>query len=276
MTETQLAAEIGRATRSEGDMAQDGKAAQANDAPHGGGTALPVFYRRPRPLNATDHAMRSLREATDFRFALGTNSVVVNGVEFPFAMRHYPIVFTVGEPRAAIAVLGLADNENLFVGEAGSWSADCYMPAYVRRYPFILMGQTGSNDLVLCVDEEASLLDKGGPRALFNDGQPTKLVTDALEFCRAFHGEHLATREFVRAIAQQGLLVANEARVAMRSGRRMTLRGFEVIDEAKFNALPDEIFLEWRRRGWLHLIYCHLMSMANWSRLLDLDAKRSK
>jgi hypothetical protein len=53
----------------------------------------------------------------------------------------------------------------------------------------------------------------------------------------------------------------------------MTLRGFDVVDEAKFNALPDELFLDWRRRGWVHLIYCHLMSMGNWARLVDLAAK---
>jgi SapC len=54
----------------------------------------------------------------------------------------------------------------------------------------------------------------------------------------------------------------------------LTLRGFDVIDEAKFNALPDDIFLDWRRRGWLHLAYCHFMSMANWGGLVDRHAKR--
>jgi hypothetical protein len=76
-------------------------------------------------------------------------------------------------------------------------------------------------------------------------------------------------------LVKHELLVQNEARVALNSGKQMTLRDFNVVDEAKFNALPDEVFLEWRRRGWLHLVTCHLLSMANWPNLVELAAKRA-
>lgn len=246
----------------------------ANGSSHGQGGAFPVLYRQPRPLSASLDAGRSLKAASDFEFARGTNSVVVNANEFPFAMRSYPIVFSTSEPRAAIAVLGLADNENLFLTEEGGWRADFYIPAYVRRYPFILIEQPGTSNLLLCIDEGAGLLGEEGERRLFRDGAPTEHVQNALKFCSEFHAHNHATREFVRALAIQGLLTPNEARITMNSGRQMTLRGFEVIDEAKFNALPDDIFLDWRRRGWLHLAWCHFMSMANWARLIDLEAKR--
>jgi hypothetical protein len=173
-------------------------------------------------------------------------------------------------------VLGLVDNENLFVGAGGQWLPDVYVPAYVRRYPFVLMEQPGGGDLILCVDEEAGLLVEGGQRPLFEAGQPTKLLQDAVSFCREFHAQHLGTTAFVQALASQGLLMRNEARVVLPSGKQLTLRGFDVVDEAKFNALPDDVFLDWRRRGWLHLVYCHLMSMANWGRLVDLAGKRTQ
>jgi hypothetical protein len=248
---------------------------KANGVPPAPNSALPVFYRQPRPLNATLDQDRSLKSSVDFGFARSTNSLVLNGVEFPFAMRTYPIVFTTSEPRAAVAVLGLADSQNLFVGDDGAWIANCYIPAYARRYPFILMEQPGSAEMLLCVDEASGLVEQGGARRLFEDGKPAKLVQDALAFCSEYHGQHLATSEFVGALASHGLLTPNEARVVMNSGRQMTLRGFDVIDEAKFNALPDDVFLDWRRRGWLHLVYCHLMSMSNWARLIDLEAKRA-
>jgi SapC len=238
-------------------------------------SALPVFYRQPRPLNAVTDAKNGLNAANSYAFARSTNSLVVNAVEFPFAMRAYPIVFTTSEPRAAVAVLGLADGENLFIGDDGAWAENCYIPAYARRYPFILMEQPGSSDMLLCLDTASGLIVEGGARPLFEDGKPSKLVQDALAFCREFHAQHLATMEFVKGLASHGLLTPNEARVTLNSGRQMTLRGFDVIDEAKFNALPDEVFLDWRRRGWLHLVYCHLMAMANWSRLVDLSAKRA-
>jgi hypothetical protein len=252
----------------------DGKTG-ANGASRAPESALPVFYRQPRPLNAAVDEKRSLKAAGSFAFARSTNSLVVNGVEFPFAMKTYPIVFTTSEPRAAVVVLGIADGENLFVGEDGAWTENCYVPAYARRYPFILLEQPGSTELLLCVDDGSGLVIEGSERPLFEAGKPSKLVQDALAFCREFHGQHLATMEFVRALSSHGLLTPNEARVTLNSGRQMTLRGFDVVDEAKFNALPDDVFLDWRRRGWLHLVYCHLMSMANWARLVDLSAKRS-
>jgi hypothetical protein len=240
------------------------------------GAALPVFYRRPRPLNNEIDRGKSLKLAPDFGFARATNSVVLNGGEFPLAMRFYPIVFSQTTPASAVAVLGLVDNENLFVGADGQWLPDVYVPAYVRRYPFVLMEQPGGGDLILCVDEEAGLLVEGSERPLFEAGKPAKLLQDAVSFCREFHAQHLVTTAFVQALASQGLLMRNEARIVLPSGKQLTLRGFDVVDEAKFNALPDDVFLDWRRRGWLHLVYCHLMSMANWGRLVDLAGKRGQ
>jgi len=205
----------------------------ANGSSGAAADLLPVFYKQPRPVNATLDQGRALKASSDFGFARGTNSLVLNGVEFPFAMRTYPIVFTASEPRAAVAVLGLADNQNLFVGVDGAWSANCYIPAYARRYPFILMEQPQSSDLLLCLDEGSGLVEQGGERQLFEDGKPSKLVQDALAFCREFHGQHLATGEFVRALASHGLLAPNEARVVMNSGKQMTLRGFEVAAGAR-------------------------------------------
>ncbi|HLI11928.1 MAG TPA: SapC family protein [Alphaproteobacteria bacterium] len=231
---------------------------------------MPVFYRRPRPLNATQDAGKSLARAGNFLFARGTNSVALNGPEFPQAMRTYPIVFTTGEPRTAVAVLGLRDNENLFLDSAGSWRPDSYIPAYVRRYPFVFMVQPGNADMVLCIDDDSGLLVEDDTRPLFVDGKPTDVVQHALRFCAEFQAQFKATQEFVQALVEHDLLVANETRVVMKSGQQMALRGFQVVSEAKFNALSDAVFLDWRRRGWLHLVYCHLMSMANWSRLVEL------
>ncbi len=253
-------------------MASDSK----SNGAAGGGAALPIFYRRPRPLNAALDGGKSLKALPDFRYAARTNSVAINNAEFTLAMRSYPIVFTPAEPRAAVAVLGLSDGDNLFVGSDGAWEPDCYIPAYVRRYPFILMEQPGSSELIVCIDEEAGLLEDSAARPLFVDGKPSEGLRQAMDFCRAFHTENQATLAFARAVAEHGLLVRNEARVNLRDGRQLTLGGFEVIDEAKFNALPDAIFLDWRRRGWLHLVYCHLMSMANWGVLVDLAAKKAQ
>ena len=43
-------------------------------------------------------------------------------------------------------------------------------------------------------------------------------------------------------------------RLEFDAGRR-DRRLRQVIDEAKFNAMPDEVFLDWRKKGWLALVY---------------------
>ena len=189
-------------------------------------------------------------------------------------MHSYPIVFTSREPLAAVAVLGLEDNDNLFVGEDGKWREGHYIPAYVRRYPFLFLEQPEKSELVLCIDENSGLLTRSADRPLFQDGEPTQLVRDALAFCRDFHEQTMKSAAFVGELANKELLVPNQARTVLASGREMTLHGFRVVDEAKFNALPDEVILDWRRRGWLPLVYCHLLSMAHWRGLAELAAKK--
>src|SRR5271169_2906177 len=108
---------------------------------------LPVLYHQPRPLNATVDAGKSLDRPKNHLYARGTNSVALTFAEFAQAMRSYPIVFTGGEPVAAMAILGLRDKENLFVDAAGNWQSGAYVPAYIRRYPFIFMQHPDTTDL---------------------------------------------------------------------------------------------------------------------------------
>jgi len=133
---------------------------------------LPIFYSRPRPLDAVGDRGRSL-PVSDFRLAHGTNSVLLGAAEFPWVMRSYPVVFTSREPRVAVAGLGLEGNENLTVGEDGRWREGDYIPAYVRRYPFIFLEQPDKNGLTLGVDEACRLLTQSKDRLLFAAGEPT-------------------------------------------------------------------------------------------------------
>lgn len=235
--------------------------------------ALPVLYRRPQPLDPGRHGAMSLKRMTSFSFARETNSVPLNGIEFPFAMRHYPIVFTAGDQPSPVAVLGVRTDKNLFVSEWGAWTDGLYIPAYIRRYPFIFMEEGGGDRLVLCIDEASELLTNDTKRPLFADDKPTDVVTHALDFCTEFQAQHAATAEFARALVAHDLLVPNRADISLVSGEKLSLGGFRVVDEARFHALPDDVFLDWRKRGWLHLVYCHLMSSINWGRLADLTDK---
>src|SRR5687768_13509261 len=116
---------------------------------------LPMFYKKPVPLDPLRHATAGLKPEGAYRYAAGTNALPLTASEMGHAARTYPIVFSSSSPTVPFAVVGLRDHENLFVDGQGVWRDDSYIPAYVRRYPFIFSEVPESQRLVLCIDEAA-------------------------------------------------------------------------------------------------------------------------
>ncbi len=228
---------------------------------------LPLFYTRPEALTAERHGNLGLRRDGSAAFARNTNSVPLNAVEFLAAMKTYPIVFVGEESVTPVALLGIRTAQNLFVDESGRWEEDCYVPAYVRRYPFIFSDIPGAEKFALCIDRAADMVVEGEGEPLFEDGEPTDVIDRALEFCRAYQQHHVATQDLCREIVDRDLLVSRQAAVTLKSGERIAVGNFKVVDEKKFNALSDDVFLEWRRRGLVPMIYWHLASLTNWNGL---------
>lgn len=233
-------------------------------------TKLPLFYKTPRVLHPGAHANRSLAPNPGYGFAAHTNAVPVVAEEIATAGRHYPVVFSDEAQPHPVAILGLRGEQNLFVDETGRWREGAYVPAYVRRYPFIFLENDQRSELTLCVDEAAEALVVSGDNPLFDaKGEPTPLTRNALAFCRDYQAQHVLAAEFAREVAAAGLLVEHRADITLRDGQRMSLSGFKVIDASRFDKLPDDTFLAWRRKGWLPLVYSHFFSVGAWSALID-------
>jgi hypothetical protein len=231
---------------------------------------LPLFYREPRPLEPGRHGKAGLEAIRSLRFAAQTNSIPIAADEFYTAQAHYPIVFTAGKPASAVAVVGLANGVNLFIDAEGAWKAGAYVPAYVRRYPFVFIRSADQQQYILAIDEAADAYAReGGQAPLFDGQEPAASTKQALQFCLEFQRQHDAAQAFAAAVDEASLLVDYRADVR-RGGKVMSLSGFRVIDETKFNQLPDETFLAWRKRGWVALAYAHLMSMRRWEALAAL------
>lgn len=266
MTEKTNAKGRGRAAKKADDKQPQGAAvAEAGN--------LPLFYQQPVPLSVEKHKDTGLVGEANYDFAAETNSIPLNAIEFSMVQKFYPIVFTDQDPPMPVAVVGLRDKSNLYVDAKGKWEEGTYIPAYVRRYPFIFMTGPDRLQYVLCVDEASKLLTDKGERKLFADGKASELTENALKFCTTYQAQFEFSREFGEALAEKNLLVPNRADVKLNTGERIGLGGFRVVDEAKFNALPDEVFLEWRQKGWLHLVYSHLMSITNWNNLVNRAAE---
>lgn len=229
---------------------------------------MPLFYTQPLPLDAKAHANLSLNENFGFSYTDGANAVPVNLIEMPQICHYYPIAFSPDGNATPVAIMGLRDNENLFLQNDGAWEKNCYIPAYIRRYPFIFSEVPNSDQLTLCIDINDKIVSEGGSQKFFDDeGKPTQLAEGALNFCKSYHAAAQETQNFSKALAESDLLVSRETQIRVGEDKRINFSGFQIIDEEKLSALDDSTFLEWRQKGWLPYIYAHLMSGSQWDRL---------
>jgi hypothetical protein len=239
----------------------------------GGQFLQALFYRNPTPLNPDQHGAMGLNRALDFRFAAHVNAIPLGVAEIPLAALWYPVVFAGKDRPTPVAVVGVREGENLCVDANGSWLAGAYIPAIVRRYPFIL-ADTGEN-LTLYIDDNPHVLVEQGGAPLFDGEQATSLVEGAMGFCRNVLAGDQATRPFVQALQRMELIEERVVTAQTAAGETVQLKGFSTIDEEGFRTVSDGAFLDLRQRGWLPAIYAQMQSVLNWPRIGELATGRS-
>jgi hypothetical protein len=237
--------------------------------------SLPLFYQQPRALDRVRHAAFRLREPADLGFAAPANNLPVLIEEFAHAGHSYPIVFTMGDVPTPVALLGLRDKQNLFLRQrdgSWTWAADTYIPAYIRRYPLILMETQTPGEFTVCIDEAAE--SATGEAMFTSDGELSEAGKSAVSFCQAYQNQIVATMEFTKALQAHGLLEQSQAEIKLASGETLNLNGFLTVDQKKLDELPDDVYLEFRRKGWIGLIHLHIASVLNWERLVALTSRQ--
>lgn len=227
------------------------------------------LYRRTEVLSLERHGGLGLAEEGNYAFARKIISVPASLGELVAAQRFYPVVFAGTETPLPVIVLGLSEAAgNLFVDRDGAWAKHHYVPAFLRRYPFVAVPGRGSKNLALAADLDSELIVEDGPRPFFAEGKPSDGARRAFDFCARLHGDFRAARDFAAALAEAGLLRDQRAEVSLGGDNRLELTNFRMVNESKLEAVPDDTFLDWRRRGWVAPVHAHLMSLASWGDLV--------
>jgi hypothetical protein len=227
-------------------------------------TDLPLLYKELVPLNTRQHADWRSRTTNNATWLAKQNIVPLTVEEFAQAQRHFPIIFSVGDKPVPLALMGLNDGINVFIGEDGTIPGSVYIPAYARRYPFMLAKISAEHgELSLCVDPSTDLVGAfGDGQPLFENDNPTDACKATLNFCEQFEIAGQRTESFVAELQKHGLLMDGETTIRPDGdGQPFVYRGFQMVEEAKLRELRGNVLAEWNRSGLLALIHLHLVSL---------------
>jgi len=225
---------------------------------------LPLFYKDLIPLSSSVHTGYRVRSSETAPFLTGAHAIPITVDEFITAQRNYPIVFSVGENPVPLALMGLNEGVNVFVDEDGRLTGQAYVPAYIRRYPFLLARlQPQAEELSLCFDPTSDLIgefDEGNP--LFNDGQPNESLNSILKFCEEFEIAAQRTNAFVKELQEAELLIDGEVTIQPTGqDQPFVYRGFQMVSDEKLRELHGDKLRKLNQNGALPLVMAHLFSL---------------
>ena len=229
-----------------------------------------LIYERAVPVTVERHSSIYVKSGVDYGFAREVNSVPLVAAEFAFTAQEYAIVFTGEDAVMPAVILGMRDSQNVFVDDEGRWKAD-YLPAFIRRYPFVVSSADEGETLTLCLDENFSgCNDEGRGERLFDaEGERTAYLEQVVAFARDYQGQFQRTQMFCQKLKELDLLTPMQANFRPQGGEALSLTGFFGVDRERVKALDGEKLKELATTDELELIYLHLHSLRNLSKMVE-------
>ncbi len=235
------------------------------------------MYTKIVPLQSAIHSGLKLKANNSFGFARETHIAGIMANEFYRAASTYPIVFIDDAGKDSflpVVLLGLQPQENLFVDGEGRWEA-AYIPAILRRYPFALAKTTEEGQFTVCIDEGSGFFSEDEGQALFGeDGQPGEVLEKVKGYLSQLKQMEQLTIRFTETLKEHNLLAPLNMRVRRESAVQ-NITGAYAVNDDRLGNLSEATFLEFRKKGFLPLIYSHLVSITQIERLVQLREKRN-
>jgi SapC len=227
---------------------------------------LPLFYKSLVPLQTGVHGKFHSRPSDRAPYFAETHAVPLTIDEFILAQRHFPIVFSVGDAPVPLGLFGLNEGVNVFTDDDGKLKGEVYVPAYVRRYPWMLAKLTPTaSELSLCFDPTTDMVGEfEDGDALFEGEKPSEAVNNLLKFCEEFELSAQRTAAFVKELKELDLLMDGEVSIQTAPDQPpYVYRGFQMVSEEKFRELRGDTLRKINQNGILALVVAHLFSLAH-------------
>ncbi|MCL6684258.1 SapC family protein [Sphingomonas alba] len=241
---------------------------------------LPLLYNSLDALNSGQHGNMKLRKSYDLPQVGQIHAVPVTVEEFTIVQRYYPIIFSAGENSVPLALFGLNEGVNTYFDAAGRpLEKNTYVPAYLRRYPFLLAKlRPDTDELSLCFDPTSgSIADDADGPALFDGDQPTETTRNILAFCEQFETAGQRTQAFMDELQKSGLLIDGEVAIQPEGVDQPFLyRGFRMVDEEKLRDLRGDELRKMNQSGMLPALYSHLFSLSQVREIFARQVEQGK
>lgn len=241
---------------------------------------LPLFYTELEPLNSNVHGNAKVRQLDNLPELATAHAIPVTIEEFALAQRFYPIIFSLGDDPVPLALLGLNEGANTYFDENGKLrDPSVYVPAYLRRYPFLLAKlRPDTDELSLCFDPTSGVIGddvEGTP--LFDGDQPSETTQNILAFCEQFETSGQRTQMFMAELKKANLLMDGEVAIqAEGSEQPFVYRGFQMVDEEKLRELRGDELRKMNQNGMLPLIFAHLLSLSQIREIFARQVQQGK
>ena len=236
-----------------------------------------LIYQHVVALNKQKHGDWSVKSGQRYEFAKHINSVPLAAIEFAHAAAEYSIVFVGDQELLPTVILGIHPQQNLFIADNNTWNGD-YVPAFLRRYPFVFANNNGGKRYTLCIDEHFPGSNQAGvvERLFDTEGEQSQYLQSVVKFSSAYQNQFIRTQSFCKKLKELDLLEPMQAEFALPGGEKQNLNGFQAVSRQRLKQLSDEQLLALARTGQLDLIHLHLQSMKNFNVVAKkmVDSKR--
>jgi hypothetical protein len=225
---------------------------------------LPLMYNQLEPLSNQVHANFRLRPLSTAPHLAKMHAIPLVIDEFIMAQRFFPIVFSLGDNPVPLALMGLNEGVNTFIDDEGKMISPAYVPAYIRRYPFMLARVTEDGDtLSLCFDPSSDAIGEFEEGDLLFDGeQPSETTQNVMKFCEGFEVSAQQTNQFMEELKKLDILMDGELSVQLNPEVQPSIyRGFRMVDEQKLRDLRGDELRRINQNGILPLLIAHLFSL---------------
>ena len=228
------------------------------------------MFKELENITLESHKDAGIKLATDFFQSKELTSAPITANEYYEACKHYPILFAkeANGTWFSLALLGV-EKTNTFIEEDGQWRKNCYIPAFVGRYPFLFLEQEGNLHLTFDTTQQIKKSDAGENYFFEEDGKHSAFLTKLVKALTQTQKFNLLTQDFIKTLDELGILEESGMNGKTAEGKDFSIGGFFIVKEEKLAKLTQKAQAKLCKKGYTQLLTAHMISISNIQKLVN-------